>query len=150
MQVILRADIQRLGKAGDLVTVKEGYARNFLIPQGLAVKADPKNVKALEHARQGIERQVQKQERETERLAQALESLSLTFIRQASEEGKLFGSVTNLDIQEELNKAGIGVERKKVILKEPIKSLGESQIAVKIGQKEAWVKISVIKPEAEE
>lgn len=148
MRVILMADIQRLGKVGDVVQVKEGYGRNFLIPQRLALKADPKNIKAMGHLKQMAQRKAQRQQREVQQLAEAVASVQLTFMRQVGEEGKLFGSVTNIDIQEELVKAGIQLERKQILLKEPIKTLGEHEVKVKIGPaQQVDLKVSVVSHE---
>ncbi|MEE8448810.1 MAG: 50S ribosomal protein L9 [Thermodesulfobacteriota bacterium] len=151
MQIILMTDVQRLGKTGDVVSVKKGYGRNFLIPQGLAVEADPKRIKALEHLKKLAAQRAEKEQTQIQHEVDRLETLSLTFVRQVSEEGKLFGSVTNLDIEEELANMGLEIERRKIILPDPIKSLGEYQVPVKLaGDRQANLKLSVVAPQAEE
>lgn len=151
MQVILMTDVQRLGKTGDVVSVKKGYGRNFLIPQGLAVEADPKRIKALEHLKKLAAQRAEKEQTQRQHELDGLEALSLTFVRQVSEEGKLFGSVTNLDIEEELANRGLKIERRKILLPDPIKSLGEYQVPVKLaGDRQANLKLSVVAPQAEE
>jgi large subunit ribosomal protein L9 len=144
-------DVHRLGKAGDVVSVKKGYGRNFLIPQGLAVEADPKRIKALEHLKKLAAQRAENEQRRMEEEVEKLESVSLTFVRQTGEEGKLFGSVTNLDIQEELAKMGQDIERRKILLPDPIKSLGEYLVPIKLaGDRQANLKLSVVAPQTEE
>lgn len=151
MKVILMADVRRLGKAGEVVSVKDGFGRNFLIPQGLAMEADAKQVKALEHMKKVATKKAEREERELTRLEETLNALELRFSRQAGEGGKLFGSVTNLDVEAELEKAGLKVERKKIILPEPIKSLGDHLVTVKVGpERTASLKVVVARLEQEE
>ena len=151
MQVILMTNVQSLGKAGDVISVKKGYGRNFLIPQGLAVEAAPKRMKALEHLKKLATQQAEKEQRKLELEVEKLEAVSLTFVRQVGEEGKLFGSVTNLDIQEELAQMGLDIERRKIILPDPIKSLGEHLVMIKLaGDRQANLKLSVVAPQTEE
>ncbi len=123
-RVILRTDVDDLGRAGDLVEVKPGFARNYLIPQGFAYAASEGNVRRLqEEQRQAVV----SEERQTERaedLATAIEGVSVSFNVRAGEEGKLFGSVTNVDIADELAKEGVTIDRRDILLDEPIKELG--------------------------
>ncbi len=133
MKVILREDIESLGKAGDVVKVADGYGRNYLIPRRLAVRADVRNLRALEHDRRVIEGRAQKIRKGAEELGVKLASLSLTIPAKAGEEGKLFGAVTSRDIAEALARAGISVDRKSVLLPEPIKQIGEYRVKVKAG-----------------
>jgi len=128
MKVILREDIENLGRAGDIVKVADGYGRNYLIPKRLAVQADVRNVRALEHDRRVIEARASAEE-----LGAKLSSLSLTIPAKAGEEGKLFGAVTSRDIAEALDSAGVTVDRKLVLLPEPIKQVGEYKVKVKAG-----------------
>lgn len=145
MRVILMADMQRLGKVGDLVSVKDGHGRNYLIPQGLALEADPKNVKAMEELKRMAERKAERKQTEARQLAETVAGQQLTFVRHTGEEGKLFGSVTNMDIQQELAKAGITLDRKQILLKDPIKSLGEHLVKVKVGpQEQVELKVTVV------
>jgi large subunit ribosomal protein L9 len=133
MKVILREDIENLGKAGDIVKVADGYGRNYLIPKRLAVQADVRNVRALEHDRRVIEARAKKTRKSAEELGAKLSSLSLTIPAKAGEEGKLFGAVTSRDIAEALDSAGVTVDRKLVLLPEPIKQVGEYKVKVKAG-----------------
>ncbi len=133
MKVILREDIETLGKAGDIVKVADGYGRNFLIPRKLAVPADLRNLKALEHERRGIEARAKKLRKSAESLADSLSALSLTLAAKAGEEGKLFGAVTSRDIAEALAGAGVAVDRRQILLEEPIKQVGDYKVKVKAG-----------------
>jgi large subunit ribosomal protein L9 len=133
MKVILREDIENLGRAGDIVKVADGYGRNYLIPKRLAVQADLRNVRALEHDRRVIEARAKKTRSSAEELGSKLSALSLTIPAKAGEEGKLFGAVTSRDIAGALERAGIAVDRKLVLLVEPIKQVGEYKVKVKAG-----------------
>lgn len=133
MKVILREDIENLGRAGDIVKVADGYGRNYLIPKRLAVQADVRNVRALEHDRRVIEARAKKTRKSAEELGAKLSTLSLTIPAKAGEEGKLFGAVTSRDIAEALDSAGVTVDRKLVLLAEPIKQVGEYKVKVKAG-----------------
>jgi large subunit ribosomal protein L9 len=132
MKVILREDIEKLGKAGDVVKVADGYGRNFLIPRRLAVPADVRNLKALEHERRVIEARARKVRRSAEALAEQLSTMSLVIPAKAGEEGKLFGSVTSRDIAEALERAGAPVDRKSVQLVDPIKQVGDHRVKVRL------------------
>ncbi len=144
VQVILNEDVANLGRTGDVVKVRAGYARNFLLPRGLAVEANPNNLRAFEH-----QKRVAMGKREINR-SQSLsakariEAISLTIAARAGEEGKLFGSVTNIDIERALRERGVDVERRKILLAEPIKQLGEFSVAVKLDPEvEATLRITV-------
>jgi large subunit ribosomal protein L9 len=132
MQVILEKDFDELGLEGDLVNVAAGYARNFLIPKNIAQEATPGNLKAFELKRKKIEVKRLRAKEEAEKLAAAIEGTNLVFNEKAGEEGKLYGSVTSMDIAEALEKKGIVVDRKKIVIEKPIKSLGEYDIMVKV------------------
>lgn len=148
MNIILTENVEGLGKIGDLVKVKPGYARNFLVPRGLALEANPRNVKELEHQKRQLERKMQKLTQEAEVLKQRIEALSCVFSHRAGEEGKLFGSVTSMEIAEKLAASGIEIERKKIQLDEPIKALGEYEVPVKLqAGVTATVKVSVLAAE---
>jgi large subunit ribosomal protein L9 len=133
MKVILREDVEKLGKAGEVVKVADGYGRNFLIPRRLAVPADMRNLKTLEHERKVIENRARKNRRAAESLGARLASLSLTLPAKAGEEGKLFGAVTSRDIALALERAGVPVDRRVVLLPEPIKQVGDYKVKVKAG-----------------
>jgi len=133
MKVILREDVEKLGKAGDVVKVADGFGRNYLIPRQLAVLADVRNLKALEHDRRVIEARVKKSRKSAESLASRLSAVSVTLPAKAGEEGKLFGAITSRDIAEALEKAGVPVDRKNVLLQDPIKQLGDYKVKIKAG-----------------
>ena len=132
IEIILREDVQHLGKAGEVVKVKDGYARNFLLPQGLAYPASEANKKkiAFEAARIATQRAGEKAAAETE--AARLAAVQLTFAVKVGEEEKLYGSVTAADIQRKLEEAGIHIDKRKVDLPEPIRALGEFRVGLKI------------------
>ena len=132
MQVILREEVKALGQMGTVVNVKEGYARNFLIPKGLAVEANVNNVKALEHEKRKIQERAKKLRTGAEGLAATISETTLTIKAKAGEEEKLFGSVTAMDIAEALKTAGLDVDKKKIVLDEPIRRLGNYTVSVKI------------------
>lgn len=132
MKVILNENVEGLGTIGELVTVKPGYARNFLLPRKLAVVADEKNVKQFEHEKRQAERKLEKLTREAEIVKDKIEKLSCVVSHRAGEEGKLFGSVTNIELAEKLVAAGVDIDRKNIVLSEPIKSLGEHEVTVKL------------------
>ena len=132
MEVILREEITGLGKAGELVKVRDGFARNFLLPQKKAVVADPKNVKMLEHQKKAAEAREKKLKKSAEEFAQKLAGLSITIAREVGEEDKLFGSVTSRDIADALKHEGITVDKRTITLKEPIKQIGTFDIEVKL------------------
>ncbi|UCD46962.1 MAG: 50S ribosomal protein L9 [Deltaproteobacteria bacterium] len=133
MKVILQEDVDTLGKAGDIVKVADGYGRNYLIPKRLAVPADVRNLRALEHDRRVIEARSKKVRRSAEEMGGRLSSLSLTIPAKAGEEGKLFGAVTSRDIAEALERAGVAVDRRMVLLEEPIKQVGDYKVKIKAG-----------------
>lgn len=130
MEVILKAEIPNLGRSGDVVKVRPGFARNYLIPRGLAVVADRRNRRLLEHEQRVAAIKFDRQKRASESLAQRLTQLRLVVKMRAGEEGKLFGSVTNLDIERLLAAQGITVERRRIRLEDPIKTLGEHTVPV--------------------
>ena len=132
MKVILREDVEKLGKAGEVVKVADGYGRNYLIPRKLAVLADVRNMKALEHDRRVIETRAKKTRKGAEATAGRLAAVSLTIPAKAGEEGRLFGAVTSRDIAEALEKAGVPVDRKTIQLPEPIKQVGDYKVKVRV------------------
>lgn len=132
MKVILKEDVKDLGHMGEMLNVKDGYARNFLLPRGLALEANPRNLKALEHEKKKILEMVKKAKSGADELAARIAATAITIKAKAGEEDKLFGSVTAMDLAEALKKEGLDVDRKKIILEEPIKRLGSYSVGVKI------------------
>ncbi len=132
MKVILKEDVHNLGKMGDIVTVRNGYARNYLIPKDLAVEANQRNVREFEHHKRIIQEKARKIRDAAQILAEKIASTPLVIKAKAGEEEKLFGSVTSIDIEKALSEAGFEIDRKKIILDEPIKRLGEYTVKVKV------------------
>ena len=132
MKVILKEDIPKLGRMGQTVDVARGYGRNYLIPQGKAIVATSKNMKALEHERMLIQRKAELARKEAEGLAEKISGLTLSLSRKVVEEDKLYGSVSVSDISQALQEAGVEIERKLINLEEPIKSLGEFKVPIKV------------------
>jgi len=132
MKVILKENIEHLGQIGDVVKVAPGYSRNYLLPKGLAIEATEKNAKALEHTKRQLAYKKNKTLESAKNLVARLEALTVELTHQAGEEGKLFGSVTNMEIAAFLKDKGIEIDRKKIMLAEPIKQLGEYSVAIKI------------------
>jgi large subunit ribosomal protein L9 len=130
MEVILRETVPNLGRSGEIVKVRPGFARNYLFPRGLAVYADRRNRRMLEHEQRVAAQRYERQKQQAETLAQRLTRTRLEIQVRAGEEGKLFGSVTNQDIQKALAKVGIEVDRRRIDLEEPIKHLGEYTVPV--------------------
>ena len=144
MKIILKKDIESLGAAGEIVTVKNGHARNFLIPQGLAVPATAGNMRAFEIENKAAALRQQRGQREAQELAAKLEKLSLTVSVQVGEEDKLFGSVTSQNIADLLADNGFDIDKKKIVLEDPIKALGVYDVPVKLapevtGVVKVWV-----------
>jgi large subunit ribosomal protein L9 len=132
MEVILRQAVDTLGHTGDIVKVSAGYARNFLLPRGIAYEATPGNKKRLEQERARLEAAEGERRGSAQELATKIEQVSLTFSARVGEEGKLFGSVTTADIAHELEKQGVHVEKRQIDLHEPIKALGVYRVPVKL------------------
>jgi large subunit ribosomal protein L9 len=130
MEVILREDVTGLGSVGDIVKVKAGFARNYLLPRGLAVVADKRNVRVLEHQKRLVADKRERDRKQARSFAERLSNLRLAIKARAGDEGKLFGSVTNLDIEKALAAQGFSVERRHIRLEEPIKSIGEHVVPV--------------------
>ncbi|MBI3754845.1 MAG: 50S ribosomal protein L9 [Deltaproteobacteria bacterium] len=146
MELILKKDTPSLGKMGNVVRVADGHARNYLIPHGIGIEATAKNLKLLEKELKIWQKKAEKQKEEAQKLAQEIEKLSLSFARKAGEEDRMFGSVTSLDIEEGLKQNGIGIDRKKIHLEEPIKALGVFTVPVKLHTEvTANLKVLVVK-----
>ncbi len=144
MKVILLDDIQKLGRRGEVRDVSDGYARNFLIPKRLALAATGGNLRNLDQIRQQQEAKAGRIKSDAESVRSRVESLTYAVTRQASEEGKLFGSVTAQDIADFLDLQGVKVERRRVQLDEPIKTLGETTVGVRLhAEVTAQLKVNV-------
>lgn len=132
MEIILRQAVENLGKPGDVVKVKPGYARNYLLPRGLAYEATPGNLKRIQQERDRLEAAENTRRDTAQGLAEKFEQVSLTFSARVGEEGKLFGSVTAADIAQQLEAQGFHVEKRQIDLHEPIKALGVYRIPVRL------------------
>jgi large subunit ribosomal protein L9 len=144
MQVLLLADVEQLGQAGDITKVADGYARNFLIPQGLAKLATPGAVKEAELIRQAEVRRRAKELSEAQAMAQILDGKTVTFQARAGESDRLYGSITNVNIAEALEaEIGQEVDRRKIELEEPLKELGTHAVTIRLAH-EAEAKVTVI------
>jgi len=144
LKVILREDVSKLGKSGDAVVVADGFGRNYLLPRGLAVQASTKNVKVLEHQKKLIQTRQAKLRVESQDLSKRLEAVSCTIARKAGEEDKLYGSVTSRDIADALKEQGVVVDRRRILLEEPIKQLGMVSVPIQLhpevtGTIKVWV-----------
>lgn len=149
MEVILKTDVDKLGHQGQVVKVAPGYARNYLLPQDLAVPATASNKKIVDQQRQASLRKEAKLAADARELAGIMGSISLTFHQKTGENDQLFGSVTSQDIQEALEKAGYKIDRKKIALEHPIKSLGDHKVIVKLHKEVSLeVPVHVLKEEA--
>jgi large subunit ribosomal protein L9 len=132
MEVILRQAVENLGKPGEVVKVKNGYARNYLLPHGLAYEATPGNLKRIQLERDRLEAAEGQRRMTAQELAAKLEQVSLTFSARVGDEGKLFGSVTSSDIAQQLEAQGYHIEKRQIDLHEPIKSLGVYRVPVRL------------------
>ena len=150
MDVILTENVKNLGTIGEVVKVKPGYGRNYLVPQGLAVEASEAKLKEVEHHKRQLNRKAEKLSQEAADVKARIEAVECTFVHKASEEGKLFGSVTSMEIAESLATQGIEIDRRKILLEQPIKELGEHSIDIKLNAGvNAIVKIHVISEDAQ-
>ena len=146
MKVILREDDKKLGVAGDVVEVKAGYARNFLLPRNLAVRADSSQMKRLEHERKILHDKSEKNLKESKRLAARIDKVSCTISVTVGDEDKMFGSVTTIDIAQALGKEGVEIDKKYIHLEEPIKTLGVFSVPIKLSPEvETDLKVWVVK-----
>ncbi len=144
MQVILREELPNLGTTGDVVKVKPGYARNYLLPRGLAVEASVRNLRELEHQKRVVADHRLRAQKSAGAVADKLAGIQLTFNVRAGEDGKLFGSVTNQDVHRELEQRVFAIDRRRILLAEPIKSLGSHEVVVNVGPDvRATVKVEV-------
>jgi large subunit ribosomal protein L9 len=155
MKVILKKDVEKLGRKGDVVNVAPGYGRNYLLPRKMAIEVTPTNLKMIEIEKQALLKKMEQERQSFQDLIRRLGEVTLTFGRKAGEKDVIFGSVSAGDIKEALDGLGFEIEKKKIILDEPIKRLGNFTVPVKVYQDDkAEIKIVVAKeegePEAEE
>ena len=144
VQVILNEDLPNLGGTGDVVKVRAGYARNYLLPRGLAAEANARNVRAFDHQKRAAALKREARTGLSVALKARLEALALTLTANAGEEGRLFGSVTNIDIERALRERGLVIDRRRIMLVDPIKQLGEYTVAVRLDSGvEAGLKVFV-------
>jgi len=143
MEVILREDVEKLGSRGELVKVAPGYARNFLLPKRLAVAATESNKKIVEQERQGHLRKEAKVAADATELGKMMGNVTVTISQKAGENDQLFGSVTSKDIAEALEKQGYAIERRKIALEEPIKTLGEFKVPLRL-HKDVTAELTVV------
>jgi large subunit ribosomal protein L9 len=145
IQVILQQDLKNVGKSGELVKVKPGYARNYLIPRRLAVPATVRNIAQVEHQQRVTAARAAKLRAEAGTIAEKLGAVTVTIARKVGEEGRIFGSVTAKDIAEALLAKDIVVDKKKMVIAEPIRAIGTFDVGVKlVGDVEATVKVEVV------
>ena len=145
MKVILRQNVDALGLEGDTVDVAVGYARNYLIPKGLALQANEQNIKFIETQRKKIELRRIKDKEDAEKIRERIAEVAITISQKVGEEEKLYGSVTSMDIASRLEELGISIDRRKIGLDKPIKSVGEFDIPIKLHPKvTAFIKVSVV------
>lgn len=135
MKVILTTEIDSLGLEGDVVKVANGYARNYLIPKGFALEASMQNIKMMEMQKKKIDERRLKAEEAAKQVKDELKEKVITIAQKAGEEDKLYGSVTSMDIADEMEKQDISIDRRKIILDKPIKSLGEYEVSIKLHPK---------------
>ncbi len=165
MKVILVEEVENLGTVGDEVDVARGYARNYLLPQGLALKATPHNIRALEKKKRLFAEHTARELEAARLVAERLDGLVLEFVMKAGETGKLYGSVTNMDLSSALSDKGLDIDRKRILLKEPIKRLGRHEVPLRLhrdltvliavdvlkeGEPQEETKVAVTQPASEE
>ncbi len=145
MDVILTENVKNLGTIGEVVKVKAGYARNYLVPQGLAVEASDRNLNELGHHKRQLSRKAEKLSQEAADVKARIEAIECSFVHKAGEDGKLFGSVTSKEIAEGLAAKGVEIDRRKILLDQPIKSLGEHLVDIKLNAGvNATIKVHVL------
>ncbi len=148
MKIILKQDVDSLGMVGQTFEVKEGFARNYLIPKGMALEATKQNIRLMESQKKNIEEKRLKAKDEAERAKQSLSELVVTIAQKVGEEDKLYGSVTSMDIADQLEKKGVALDRKRIKLDRPIKTLGEFMVPVRLHPEvTATIKVVVVPKE---
>ena len=132
MKVVLKDDVKNVGKMGQIADVADGFARNYLLPRGLAIEANTKNLKSMEHEKRIIQEKAKKIRNSALDLSQKISAMTLVIKAKAGEEGKLFGAVTTMDIAEQMKNEGVEIDKKRIFLDEPIKRLGTYSVSVKV------------------
>ncbi len=146
MRVILKQDVENVGRKGDIVNVASGYGRNYLIPRRMALEVTPSNMKMIEIEQQALRKAVEKERASFQDLTNSLNQTTLTFKRKAGEKDIIFGSVSSSDVKEALDELGIEIDKKKILLEEPIKRLGNYTVPIKVFHEDrAEVKVEVVK-----
>ncbi|HTD22717.1 MAG TPA: 50S ribosomal protein L9 [Terriglobales bacterium] len=149
MEVILKEDVQKLGHRGDVVKVADGYGRNFLLPRKLAIEATPANRAVIEQMKAAAVRRSVKEKSDAEALAKQFATVHLTFLRKVGERDHLFGSVTSADIAQEMEARGFNLDRRKIQLEEPLKTLGDFDVQIRLHRDIAAPIKVTIKPDTE-
>jgi len=148
MKIILKQDVENLGRKGDIVKVAAGYGRNFLLPRKLGIEVTSSNVKMVEIERQSLKKKVESERLSYRELINRLNAVTLSFARKAGEKDHIFGSVSAADIKDALDKLGFDIDKKKIVLDEPLKRLGNYSVTVKVFHDDkAEVKVAVVKEE---
>jgi large subunit ribosomal protein L9 len=151
MRVILKQDVEKVGRKGDIINVANGYGRNFLLPKKLAIEVTPSNLKMIEIERTALKKKVEQERLSFRGLVEKLDQVTLSFFRRSGEKDVIFGSVSSGDIRDELAKLGFDIDKKKVLLDEPIKRLGSFAVPIKVYQDDrAKVTVMVLKEEVGE
>jgi len=151
MRVILKQDVENLGRKGDIIDVAAGFGRNYLIPKRLAIEVTSSNIKMVEIERQALKKRIEKEKLSYQELIQKLNQTSLTFKKKAGEKDHIFGSVSSSDIKDALQELGFDIDKKKIVLDEPIKRLGNYSVPVKVYYDEqAEIKVEVLREEEKE
>jgi len=150
MELLLKKNIDKLGRVGDVVNVKKGYARNYLLPKGLATYITPENLRLLEKEKKRMEQQLKEEWEKLQEILEKISSVSCTISAKANEEGKLFGSITSAHIAERMEKEGISITKDMVKLDNPIKMCGEFDVTIALsGEMQTTCKIFVVKEDTE-
>lgn len=150
MELILKETISTLGQEGDVVTVKSGYGRNYLLPQGKAVAATKENLAVLEQNKAEIEARLAEQKKQSESLAKKIAGREIVIEQLAGEDNRLFGSVTSGDIQQKLADMDVNIDKKQIVLTDPIKTIGQTSVSIKVGfQMVTEVVVKVVRPSEE-
>jgi large subunit ribosomal protein L9 len=150
MKIILKQDVEKLGRRGDVVNVAPGFGRNYLLPRKMAIAVTPTNIKMIEIERQALKKKLEIERKSFQSLTQKLNQVSLTFTRRAGEKDVIFGSVSSGDVKEALDGLGYDIDKKKILLDEPIKRLGNFSVPIKISHDDrAEIKVVVAREEAE-
>ncbi len=132
MKVILKEDVKNIGSMGQIVDVADGFARNYLVPRALAAEANVKNIRSLEHEKTIIQEKAKKIKNQAQVLSDKVSNMTIIIKAKAGEEGKLFGAVTTMDIAEQMKNEGVDIDKKKIVLDEPIKRVGSYSVGIKL------------------